>query len=164
MGVVGDEGIAVRVDAVQVESVAFVGLADRRAGIFAPPDHLLLKVDLRAIPMLERNPDAPRHEIAAAAHPVRPFVADPDDVVEAPRTVRRDVAPGAGRIAGSVLEAHQVPRRFAWRRLRQKACLAQRSSARHSEQAGQLPDGVEGDLRIVGARLNECRPRLRGSS
>ena len=163
MGIVGDEGIAVRVDAVQVESVAFVGLADRRAGIFTPPDHLLLKVDLRAIPVLERDPDAPRDDVTAAAHPVRPFVADPDDVVEAPWTVGRDVAAGAGRIAGSVLEAHQVPRRFACRRLRQKAGLAPTELRRAVRQAGQLPHGVEGDHRIVRARLDRDVPtRLRG--
>ena len=54
--------------------------------------------------MFERNSDAPRHQIAAAAHPIRPLVADPDDVVEAPRSVRGDVRHGARRIVGSVLE------------------------------------------------------------
>ena len=128
-----------------------------------PPDHLLLKVDLRAIPMLERDPDAPGYDVAAAAHPVRPFVADPDDVVEAFWSVGRDVAPGAGRIAGSVLEAHQIARRFACRRLREKAGLAPTELRGAIRQAGQLPDGVEGDHRIVGARLDrDVAARLRG--
>ena len=70
---------------------------------------------------------------------------------------------GAGRIAGSVLEAHQVARRFACRRLRQKAGLAPAELRRAIGQAGQLPDGVERDLRIVRARLNRDVPaRLRG--
>ena len=72
-------------------------------------------------------------------------------------------APGAGRIAGSVLEAHQVARRFACRRLRQKAGLAPTELRRAVRQAGQLPDGVEGDHRIVRARLDRNVPaRLRG--
>ena len=113
--------------------------------------------------MLERNPDAPRDDIAAAAHPVRPFVADPDDVVEAPGTVGRDVRAGAGRIVGSVLEAHQVARRFACRRLREKAGLGPTELRGAVRQAGQLPDGVEGDHRIVGAGLDrDVAAGLRG--
>src|SRR5208337_2281540 len=82
MGVVGDQRVAVLVRAVKIERVLFAGLADRRPGIFVPANHLLLKVDLRSIPMLERNPDPPDHHIAAAAHPVRTLLANPYDVIE----------------------------------------------------------------------------------
>ena len=113
--------------------------------------------------MFKRNSDAPRHQIAAAAHPIRPFVADPDDVVKAPGSVRRDVRPCAGRIIGSVLETHQVPRRFLGGRLRQKACLGPAKLGRAIRQAGKLPDRVKRDLRIVSARLNRnVAPGARG--
>src|ERR1700691_2055679 len=103
--------------------------------------------------MLERNSDAPRRQIAAAAHPVGPLVTDPHDVVEAPRAVSGDVRPGAARIVGSVLETHQVSRRFVARRLRKKAFLGPAKLARAIRQAGELADGVKRDHRIVRACL-----------
>ena len=53
VGVVGDHRIAVLVPAIKVERLLLARLADRRAGIFVPADHLFLKVDFGSIPMLE---------------------------------------------------------------------------------------------------------------
>src|SRR6202453_4930197 len=108
--------------------------------------------------MLERNSDASRRQVAAAAHPIGPLVADPHDVVEAPRTVSGDVRPGAARIVGSVLETHQVSRRFVAWRLREKAFLDPAKLARAIRQAGELADGVKRDHRIVRACLNRNVP------
>ena len=36
-----------------------------------PADDLLLKFDIRAVPVLERNADTARHDIASAVHPSR---------------------------------------------------------------------------------------------
>src|SRR5579872_3498171 len=101
MGVLGDDRIAVLIDGGKIESVEFDGGAERRAGIFVPADHLLLEVDRRTVPVLERDANAPHDEVAAAAHEGGTFIADPDYLIEQPGPMR------------TVLETHQIARRLA---------------------------------------------------
>jgi hypothetical protein len=61
-----------------------------------PADHLLLKVDLGSIPMLQRNRDPARDKIAAAAHPVGALLADPADIVKTSGSIARRGGPPSG--------------------------------------------------------------------
>jgi hypothetical protein len=56
-----NDRIAVAVRAIQVGSIEFVPPTKRSTGIFLPADDLFLKVDLGAVPMLQRHADTARH-------------------------------------------------------------------------------------------------------
>ena len=118
-----------------------------------PADHLLLKVDLGSIPMLERNPDPARDEIAAAAHPAGPLVADPDDVVEAREEHRALAPPSAGLFVPSLKPIRLRGVSPGGVRGRNPVC-AQRICADAIGEAIQLAHRVKRDLRIIGAGLH----------
>ena len=83
-------------------------------------------------------------EVAAAAHPAGPFVADPDE-----RSNGR-----ASGLLRAVLEAHQIARRFAGGVAGDEAALRPAQLRRAVRQASELPHRVERHLRIVGAGLD----------
>ena len=83
MGVLPDHRVAILVDGIEVERGELVTAGQRRATDLAAADHLLLEVEIRAIPMLEGEADAAHHHIAAAAHPAGTFLIDPHHLVEA---------------------------------------------------------------------------------
>src|SRR5260221_473712 len=105
MGILGDDGIAVLVGRIEIQGLGLMPLSDGSPGLLVPADRLFLEADIGPVPVLERDPDLAYDEIAAAAHPVRTFAADPNDLVQLFRPL------------GPVLEAHQVTRRLAISRL-----------------------------------------------
>ncbi len=121
---------------------------------------MLLELEIRVVPVLERDADAAHDQVGAAAHPGRPFLAHPDDLLE-----REWVGAGhAGdplpralgdRVLGAVLEAHQVARRVLGGVVRAEIRSEPSAGARRRlGQPRELADGVEGNLRIVGAGLH----------
>ena len=102
--------------------------------------------------MFERNADSARNQIAAAAHPVRPLVAHPDDLVEASGIVGQTAAPPRGLLVPSLnpiklrgVSAGAVGKKPRLRPAKLGGAIGQ---------ARKLPDGVKRDLRIIGAGLN----------
>src|ERR1700712_1502006 len=90
----------------------------RRARLLAPPEYLLLERQVAPVPMLHRDTDATRHEVAAALHPGLVGAIGPHDLVR--RAGHELLATGDGMhlvrplgdgILSAVLEAHQVARR-----------------------------------------------------
>ena len=123
--------------------VELVLQAERRAGYLCRPMVCSWKPTLRAVPVFQRHADAADHQIAAAAHPGRPVVADPHDFVRS-----------AAGVVGAVLEAHQIARRLAVGGARQEAGLRPAHLRHVVGEPGELAHGVERDLRVVGAGLD----------
>ena len=125
--------------------------AERRAAALGPPDHPLLLVERRCGPTARSACGSAAPRGSAAGHP-RLIVgrADPDVLVE-----RRPSS--ALMLLRSVLEPEQVSRC-------RPACRGRRGAAepelrplhrgRAEADAGEVADGVHGDLRVVGARLD----------
>ena len=121
--------------------------AERRAGKLLAPERLLLEGDLHAVPMFERDARAAHDDVAAAAHPVRRLVAGPDDRVH---------------FLGSLASGLPVPSLKPIRlrgvclgpKSETKPACTQRMLAIAIGEPRELPHGVEGDLRIVGAGLH----------
>jgi len=101
--ILGDERIAVLVHRLQVERVEFVLRPERRARGLVAADRLLLERYFHPVPVLERDADRAHHHVAAVAHPVRAFIADPDELAH-----RRRIA--GGDVHGPVLESHRNSR------------------------------------------------------
>ena len=72
-----------------------------------PANALLLKLKGHTIPVLERDADAPHHDIAAAVHPIRTFITDPDKSLHRLGIMDR-------RVCRAILEPHQVTGRLVW--------------------------------------------------
>ncbi len=123
----------------------------RRPARLAPSDHGLLVGQPVPVPGLDQHADPARHEVGPAPHPgLRLLAADPDMLGHRLRVVGVDVV-------GAVLEAQQV----AWGDLgggrRRGPAEAQLRPAQDDGPAadpGQVANRVEGDLRVVGARLD----------
>ena len=137
----------------RVDRIELRRAAERRSAQLAPAEHLLLLVQVALVPALDPRPHTPDHQVAAAAHPGRPvLVPDPDVAVHLP-CVR------GAQVVRAVLEAEQVAaglvgRRGA-RRLGEAGLRPSRPcGAEVAGDAGQVADGVERHLRVVGARLD----------
>jgi len=112
-----------------------------------------LLAQARAIPRLEVHRDAARHEIRAAGHPVGCGVVALRD----PHVLVDDVLRLGLDVGRAVLEPEQVARRRLRRRRRAGATEAELRPAQRGEaegDAGEVADGVDGDLRVVGAGLD----------
>ena len=98
--------------------------------------------DIGAIPVLQRHADPAHHKIAAAAHPVRPLVADPDGLVHCVGVWVPSLNPIRLRGVAAVCRA------------RQKTGLRPANLGHAIGEPGQLPDRMKRHLRIVGAGLD----------
>ncbi len=135
----------------QERLVVLLGLADRGALALVAAEHVLLFLQRGAVPGLDVHPDAPGDQVRPAGHPRRPVaVADPHELLQPVRLGARDVA-------GAVLEAEEVARGL---RVRggggglAEAELGPAHGHRAEADAGQVADGVHGDLQVVGAGLD----------
>ena len=148
----GTTGCAVAVARGQVDRVVLGRPAEGRAVALVAPDGCLLVGQRRAVPRLEEHADAPRHQVAAAAHPCRDRRTHrPTRGRPAPRRPRPCtlLVPSLNpwRLRGVVwpcLGGGRAP----------EAHLAQRSTRRALGLAGEVAQRVVGDLRIVGAHLH----------
>src|ERR1700677_3140427 len=108
--------------------------------------------------MLERNADAAHRGIAAAVHPGGAFIAGKDHLARGKTRTRRSAAAsvwcGGDRVLRAILEAEQSAWRFTACRAGGKSGLPP-ANLRHSiRNAGELANGVERNLRIIGASLH----------
>ena len=116
-----------------------------------PPDDALLLGERRAVPDLDVHPDPAGDQVAAALEP------GGADAGRHPDVVAQQVGVLGLDVAGAVLEAEQVARRGLARRRRRRAAEPElrpphgRGAEPHPDQ---VADGVHGDLRVVGARLD----------
>src|SRR5262245_19808955 len=102
VGVDRDDGLAASFG-LQVQRLELLAAAERGAAVLVAADRFLLVGQCRTVPDLEQHANAAGDHVAAAAHPARPLVANPD------------VAPHrlsilGANVGGAVLEAHQVAR------------------------------------------------------
>src|SRR5262249_55500592 len=124
--------------------------AKRGTRVLVAADRLFLVGERRAVPDLKQHADAPGHQVAAAPHPARAFVSDPNEAIHGFGVLGADVG-------GAVLEAHQV----AWRLLAAagagsaaEAELGPAHRDRPATDPGQVAHCMEGDLWVIGAGLH----------
>ena len=70
MRIFRNDRIAVGIVRLQLQCVELVLTGQRRAGIFFAADHLLLKILIGLIPMLDRHADAAHHHERATRKPI----------------------------------------------------------------------------------------------
>ena len=133
-----------------VRVVELVRRRQRRTAVAPATDHVLLLVQIDAIPELDEHPDHAHDVIAAAVDPVRsrPARPRPDEARPSPRRPGR-------RVCRAVLEAHQVARRAGRPRRRDEPVLAPAHLHPAAGGAGDLAHRVGDGVRVVGADLQQ---------
>ncbi len=151
VGVLVDERFVRRADRCEVGFRELLAARQRCTLALAPADDALLLLELRAVPGLDDHADLADHEIGAAAQPA-------GGVTVLHPHLRLDRLRLLGlHVRGAVLEAEQVARGDLARGRGGRATEAELRPAdggASERDAAQVADRVDGDLRVVGARLD----------
>src|SRR5436190_212383 len=135
---------------VQRQRFELIAAAEWGAAVLVAADRPLLVSQWGPVPDLEQHPDPACDQEAAAPHPGRPLVADPDEPLHRLAVLGADVG-------GAVLHPHQVSRRVLAAAGTCGAADTELGPAhryRAAADPGQVADRVEGDLGVVGAGLD----------
>ena len=147
MGVERHDRIAVLVHRIEIEIFELVALSERRTRVTMAADRLFLETDAHPVPMLECDQNAPGHHIAAAMHPCRRIISG--------ENISCDCGFVLGfQIAGTVLETHEIARRFAGTGIRQEARLRPADSPNAPGELRETAHRMKSNLRIVRAGLH----------
>ena len=118
--------------------------------VLGAADRPLLLAERGPVPALDHHPDPAGDHVGAAAQPGGRLGAGPDELLQRLGVLGADVV-------GAVLETHQVAGRVLLAGRGRGAPEAELRPLHHHRPAadpGQVADRVEGDLRVVGARLD----------
>lgn len=151
MGIRRNDRLAAGIRRLQIQLGEFIPGSNRSAALPVTPERCFLIAQRRAVPDLNAEPHTAQCEVRAAIHPGGAIAASvPDD------TPHLGVIGDVG-IARAVLEAEQITRCAACRVGAAGALEALLRPAQYGcapGDAGQITDGMERHLQIIGAGLH----------